>query len=90
MSAKDEKSYAEILAAMKVKVNPQNARAEVFSIQRPRREEILLVLKKGDDVTAFEKALDQAVGETVQALWRCADCGGPFYRGRRPEIAQAR
>ena len=37
-SAKDGKSYAEILKAMKAKVNPQNAGAEVLSIQRTRRE----------------------------------------------------
>ena len=37
--------------------------AEVLSIQRTRRKEILLVLKKGDDVSAFEKALDKTVGE---------------------------
>ena len=61
MSAKDGESYAEILKAMKAKVNPQNSEAEVLSIRRTRREEILLVLKKGGDVSAFEKALDQAV-----------------------------
>ena len=63
VSAKDGVSYAEILKAMKEKVNPQNAGAEVLSIRRTRREEILLFLKKGGDVSAFEKALDQAVGE---------------------------
>ena len=63
VSAKDGDSYAEILKAMKAKVNPKNSGAEVLSIRRTRREEILLVLKKGDDVSAFEKALDQAVGE---------------------------
>ena len=56
-------SCAEILKAMKSKVNPQNSGAEVLSIRRTRREEIFLVLKKGGDVSAFEKALDQAVGE---------------------------
>ena len=48
---------------MKVKVDPQNAGAEFLSIRRTRREEVLLVLKKGGDVSTFEKALDQAVGE---------------------------
>ena len=48
---------------MKAKVNPKNAGAEVLSIRRTRRQEILLVLKKGDDVSTFEKALDQAIGE---------------------------
>ena len=43
----------------------QNAGAEVLSIRRTRREEILLVLKKGGDVSAFEKELDRAVGEKV-------------------------
>ena len=62
VSAKDFESYADILKATKVKVNPQNAGSEVLSIRRTRREEILLVLKKGGDVSTFEKALDQAVG----------------------------
>ena len=46
VSANDGESYAEILKAMKAKVNPQNAGAEVLSIRRNRREEILRVLKK--------------------------------------------
>ena len=66
MSAKDEESYADILKAMKAKVNPQNAEAEVLSIRRTRREEILLVRRKGGDVSTFEKALDQAVGEKAE------------------------
>ena len=53
-SAQDPKSYK----AIKAKVNPKNSEAEVLSIRRTRTEEILLVLKKGGDVTAFEKALD--------------------------------
>ena len=36
---------------------------EVLTIQRIREEEVLLVLKKGGDVSAFEKALSQAVGK---------------------------
>ena len=63
VSAKDGESYAEILKAVKAKVNPQNSRAEFLSIRRTRREEILLVLKKGGDVSAFEKALDRVVEE---------------------------
>ena len=51
---------------MKAKVNPQNSGAEVLSIRRTRKEEILLVLKKGGDVSAFEKALDQAVGQKAE------------------------
>ena len=47
VSAKDSESYAEILKAMKAKVDPQNSGAEVLSIRRTRREEILLVLKRG-------------------------------------------
>ena len=66
VSAKDGESYAEILKAMKAKVNPQNSGAEVVSIRRIRKEEILLVLKKGGDVSAFEKALDQAVGQRAE------------------------
>ena len=50
VSAKDGESYAEILKAMKGKVDPQNSGAEVLSIRRTRKEEILLVLKKGGDV----------------------------------------
>ena len=44
VSAKDDKSYAEILKEMKAKVNPQNSGSEVLSIRRTRKEEILLVL----------------------------------------------
>ena len=62
VSAKDGESYAEILTAMKAEVNPQNAGEEVLSIRRTRRDEIFLVLRKGGDVSAFEKALDQVVG----------------------------
>ena len=47
VSAKGGESYADILKAMKAKVDPQNSGAEVFSIRRTRREEILLVLKRG-------------------------------------------
>ena len=63
VSAKDGESYAEILKAMKAKVYPHNSGAEVLSIRRTRREEILLVLKGGGDVMAFKKALDQVVRE---------------------------
>ena len=38
---------AEILKAMKAKVNPQNAGAEVLSIRRTRWKEIFLVFKTG-------------------------------------------
>ena len=43
VSAKDDESYAEILKAMKAKVDTQNSGAEVLSIRRMRRKEILLV-----------------------------------------------
>ena len=66
VSAKDGESYAEILKALKAKGDPQNSGAEVLSIRRTRKEEILLVVKKGDDVSAFEKALDQAVGQRAE------------------------
>ena len=56
VSAKDGESYADILKAMKVKVNSQNAVAEVLSIRRTRREEVLLILKKGGDVSTIEIA----------------------------------
>ena len=66
VSAKDGESYTEILKAMKTRVNPQDSGSEVLSIRRTRREKILLVLRKGGDVSAFEKALDQAVGEKAE------------------------
>ena len=66
VSTKDGESYAEILKTMKAKVNSQNSGPEVFSIRRTRKEEILLFLKKGGDVSAFEKALDQAVGQRAE------------------------
>ena len=68
VSAKDGESYPEILKAMKAKVDPQNSGAEVLSIRRTRREEILLALKRGGDVSAFEKALDQAVGQKADVI----------------------
>ena len=51
---------------MKAEVNPQNAGVEDRSIQSTRREELLLVLKKGGKVSAFEKALDQVVREKAE------------------------
>ena len=62
VSAKDGQSYADILKEMKARVNPQDSGLEVLSVRRTRKEEVLLVLKKGDDIPAFQKALDQAVG----------------------------
>ena len=97
VSAKDGESYADILKAMEAKVNPQNAGAEVLSIRTTRREEILLVLKQGGDVSNVESAMHR-VGQArprgpvhaVHTLWRCADCGGPFNRGGGSELPGAR
>ena len=47
---------------MKAQVKPTDAGLEVLSVRRTRKEEILLVLKKGGDISAFKKALDKAVG----------------------------
>ena len=47
VSAKDSQSYVDILREMKAKVGPQKAGPEVLSIRRTRREEVLLVFKKG-------------------------------------------
>ena len=66
LSACRGESYAEILKAMKARANPQNSGTEVLSLRRTRKEEILSVLKKGGDVSAFEKALDQAVGQRAE------------------------
>ena len=57
LSAKDGKSYAEILKAMEAKVDLQNSGAEVLSIRRTRREKSLLVLKRGGGgASALEKS----------------------------------
>ena len=62
MSAKDGQSYVGILKEMKVSVNAQDLGLEVLSIRRKRKEEVLLVLKKEGEISAFQKALDRAVG----------------------------
>ena len=66
MSAKDGQSYADILKEMKAKVDPRKAGLEVLSIRRTRKDEDLLVLKKGGDVSASRKELDLALGERAQ------------------------
>ena len=66
VSANNGQSYADILKEMKAKVDPRKAGLEVLSIRRTREEEVLLVLKKGGDVSAFRKELDLAVGERAQ------------------------
>ena len=69
VSVKCVKSYAEVLKAVKAKVNPQHSGAEVLSIRRTTKQEILLFLKKGGDVWAFEKVLDRAVGEEADVKY---------------------
>ena len=63
VSAKDRQSYADFLREMKAKVDPRKAGLEVLSIRRTRKEEVLLVLRKGGNVPAFHKELDRMVGE---------------------------
>ena len=48
------------------KVDPRRAGLEVLSIRRTRKEEFLLVLKKGGDVSAFREELDRVVGEKAE------------------------
>ena len=90
VSAKDGESYAEILKAMKAKGNPQNSRAEVLSIRRTRREENLLFLKKGGDVSAFKKALDQAVGENANVKSQRDSQRGPSKIGTSTRPSQGK
>ena len=53
------------MTEVKAKVDPRMAGLEVLYIRRTRKEEVLLVLKRGGDVSAFCKELDRAVGERV-------------------------
>ena len=50
---------------MKAKVDPRKAGLEVLSIRKTRKKEVLLVLKKGGDVSAFRNELvtSRAKGE---------------------------
>ena len=41
----------------------RKAGLEIMSIRRTRKEEVILVLKKGGDVSAFQNEIDLAVGE---------------------------
>ena len=66
VSAKEGQSCADILKDMKAKVDPWKSGLEVLSIRRTRKEEVLLVLKKGGDVSAYRKELDLAVGKRAQ------------------------
>ena len=65
-------SASEILREMKAKVDPRKEELQVLSIRRTRKGEILLVLKKGRDVSAYRKELDQAFRERagISALVR--------------------
>ena len=51
---------------MKAKVDPRRAGLEVLSIRRTRKEDVLLVFKKGGDVSAFREELDRAVGKRAE------------------------
>ena len=62
VSAKDGQSFADILREMKAKVDPRRAGLEFLSIRRTRKEEVLLALKEGGDVSASHEELNQAVG----------------------------
>ena len=60
-----------------MKVEFRSAGLEVLSIRRIRKEEVLLVLKKGGDVLAFRKELVLAVKERAEisalVLTRCLE-----------------
>ena len=66
VSMKDGQSHDEILRVMKARVNPLDAGPEVLTVRTTWKDEILLVLKKGGDVLAFEQAHDRAVGEKTE------------------------
>ena len=66
VSARDGQSYADILREMKAKVDPRRAGLEVLSIRRTKKEEVLLVFKKGGNVSAFREELGRAVGERAE------------------------
>ena len=68
VSARDGQSYADILRQIKAKVEPQGAGLEVLSIWMARKEEVLLVLKKGGDVSAFREEHRRVVGERAEIL----------------------
>ena len=56
VSAKDGQFYADILREMKAKVDPRKAGIEVLSIRKTRKEEVLLVLKKGETFLPSERS----------------------------------
>ena len=65
VSRRDGQFYVVILREMKARVNPREAGLKVLPIRMTRKKEVLLVLKKGGDVSVFKKVLDQAVGVRV-------------------------
>ena len=64
----------------------------IRSVHTARKDEILLVLKKGEGcVLTFEKALDrQGSLHVLQKLRLCLDSGGPADQGGRSKFAPAR
>ena len=63
VSARDGQSYADILKEMKAKVDPRKAGLEVQSIRRTRKEEVLLVLKKGETFQPSERSSNWRSGK---------------------------
>ena len=66
VSAREGQSYADILNEMKANVDPWRTGLEVLSIQRTRKEEVHLVLKRRGEVSAFCEELTWAVGERAE------------------------
>ena len=62
VSARDDQSYADMLKEMKAKVDPCRAGHDNLFIRRTRKEEVLLVLKKGGDVSTIREDLDWRLG----------------------------
>ena len=65
VSARDGQSYG-ILRKMKAKVDPRRAGHKVLSIRRTRKDEVLLIRKKGGEVLTLREELDRAVGERAE------------------------
>ena len=59
VSAKDDQFYTVILRELKAKVDPRRVELEVLSIRKTRKEEVLLILKKGGDGRNFGPGLDE-------------------------------
>ena len=58
--------YAKGAKSLKAKTELRKAGLEVLSIRRTRKEKVLLVLKKGGELSAFREELDQAIGEKAE------------------------